>query len=331
MKKIILLLCIFSLCIVNLLSCASNIKDAVKRYEKDEYVYLIAGFDDSAYNTDVLFTVSYDTDSGVGRVLQIPRDTYYNFGKSQNKINQLYSSKIAEGINPKEALEEVSLEIGELFGAKFDGYAGITVETFKNIVDAIGGVDIELTEDMTVSLDGDESSLNLKAGINHIDGESAERFVRFRSNYAMGDLGRIDAQKLFLNGLFKKISSEITLPELFRIATTFQKEIITNLKLTDAMDVIVDTLGKKNEKTIFYTTLPGEPAVSTNGISFYVLNRKSAAEIANIYMFATEVFDKKYRCLNKNESAFVNIYEDDSITNREYTNKNLSDMHIITG
>ena len=330
MKKVILLLCIFALSLFNCTSCVSNVKDAMKRYEKDKYVYLVAGFDEAASNTDVLLTVSYDVESATARVAQIPRDTYYNFGKSQNKINQLYSNKISEGMKPSEALKQVSEEIAGIFGTKFDGYAGLTINTFKKIVDAIGGVDIEISEDMMFCLDSDSSLLVLNKGINHINGEDAEKFVRFRSSYAMGDLGRIDAQKLFLNALFKKISSGLNFSELLSVAASFEKDIITGIKLADAFNALVNILSDKREKTVYYATLPGEPAVSKNGISFYVLNRKSAAEMVSIYMFATEIFDKKLKCLNESEVSFANIYEDDTITYREYTNKNLADMHIIS-
>lgn len=312
-----------------LFSCTPRIKEAAGECEKDKYVYLIAGFDEAAENTDVLFTVSYDPNTNTGYVAQIPRDTYYEFGKSQNKINQIYASLSSEGINSKEALELMSKKLETLFGTKFDGFIGITVDTFRRLVDAIGGIELELSQDMTLYLDGEDAPIVLKQGINLIDGEKALGFVRYRSGYAMGDLGRIDAQKLFLNGIFHKMSKGVSIPSMFKIANAFQNRIISNVKLGNLLSLYIDSLNSKLERTVCYVTVPGEPTESCSGISYYVLNRKNAAEIATKYMNATQSFDKEMLCKNENEASFVNIYEDDNLYYREYTNKDLAKMHII--
>ena len=97
MKKIQKILLVVILVMLSLFSCAPKSKEAAGECEKSRYVYLVAGFDEVAENTDVLFTVSYDANTNTGYVAQIPRDTYYNFGKSQNKINQIYATLISEG------------------------------------------------------------------------------------------------------------------------------------------------------------------------------------------------------------------------------------------
>lgn len=329
MKKIQKILLVVILVMLSLFSCAPKSKEAAGECEKSRYVYLVAGFDEVAENTDVLFTVSYDANTNMGYVAQIPRDTYYNFGKSQNKINQIYATLISEGKNPREALELTSERIEDLFGTKFDGFIGITVDTFKRLVDAIGGIDIELSEDITLYLDSEDEPIVLKQGMNHIDGEGALSFVRFRSGYAMGDLGRIDAQKLFLNGIFHKLSKGVSVPSMFKIANAFQNRITSNVKLGNLLSLYIDSLGSELERRVCYVTVPGEPLNSSEGVSYYVLNRKNAAEIAIKYMNATEDFDKNMLCRNDNESGFVNIYDDDRLGYREYTNENLVDMHII--
>ena len=331
MKKLSLLLCITVVFALLLSSCAPTLSDALQRYSSPKrYVYLVFGIDDAAENTDVMFTMSYDSSEGAVRIAQIPSDTYYAFGKSQNKINQIYASKIAGGKSARQALEESGNEISELFGAKFDGYIGITIDTFKRIVDAIGGIDVKTSEDMTFSLAPDEDPIVLKKGINHIDGEGAERFVRYRQGYAMGDLGRIDAQKIFLNALFGKVLSGLSLPDIIRVINSFQNEVITNIKVSDVISAFVEALGSQENKKAFYATVPGEPTNSSTGLSYYVLNRKSAAEIAKVYMFADGEFDKNYKCVNFEELGFVNIYEDGNIKIHEYSNDNVSDMRIIT-
>ncbi len=328
MKKIS---CIFLLVILLpavLVSCSPKTKDASGQCKQDKYVYLVVGFDEAAENTDVIFTMSYDAKANTAYVAQIPRDTYYKFGGGQNKINQLYATLVAEGKSPKEALRVTSEKIAELFGTKFDGFIGVTVDTFKNVVDSIGGLDIELHDDMTFYLD-EEAPIELKKGKNHIDGERAESFVRFRSGYAMGDLGRIDAQKMFLNALFWKLSDGVSLPLMFKLANVFQNKIITNVKLLDILTLYIDATNSKQEKKVCYVTVPGEPVVNGRGVSFYVLNRKSAAEIAKKYMYASEVFDYKLLCKNIDEPGFALVYDDNIIGYREYTHETLGKLKII--
>ena len=326
MKKLMFIVLLALLTV--LVGCAPAVKKTAMDYEKDRYVFLVAGFDDSAENTDVLFTVSYDAKTSEARVAQIPRDTYFAFGKVQNKINQLYSSKVSEGKPQTVALSETSREIAEAFGTEFDGFFGVKIDTFKKIVDVLGGLDIVLDSDKSIDIDGEEPIV-LKKGINHIDGSVAERFVRYRSGYAMGDLGRIDAQKLFLNALFSKAVSGLKIQTIFKLAAIVEREVVTDVKLYDFINVFIDVLNSKGNKSAFYVTVPGEPAENENGLSFYVLNRKNAAEIANKYMFATKEFDFRRAFVKKDNAAFVDIYEDMTSKYREYSAEDVTEIRIV--
>ena len=234
---------------------------------------------------------------------------------------------MSAGVPQKNALEQTSHDIADAFGTKFDGFFGVTIETFKRIIDAVGGVDIVLNEEKRIYLDG-EDPIVLKQGKNHIDGEAAERFVRYRSGYAMGDLGRIDAQKIFLNALFSKILTGLKLPTIIKVASIIEKEVTTDVKLYDFINVFIDVINSKTDKRAFYATLPGEPVESENGLSFYVLNRKSSAEMVSKYMFANEEFDKERKFLNSSDNHFSNVYFDDSVKFKEYTSENIKDLRI---
>ena len=326
MKKTFLIV-LFAV-MVSLVGCAPVVKKATADYEKDKYVFLVVGFDDAAENTDVLFTVSYDAKSSEVRVAQIPRDTYFAFGKVQNKINQLYASKISEGKSQSVALSEASNEIADAFGTDFDGFFGVKIDTFKKIVDTLGGVDIELNSDKSINVDG-EDPIVLKKGTNHIDGAVAERFVRYRSGYAMGDLGRIDAQKLFLNALFSKAVSGLKIQTIFKLATIVEREVITDVRLYDFINLFIDVVNSKVNKSAFYVTVPGEPVENENGLSFYVLNRKNAAEIANKYMLATKEFDPRRMFVREENPNFVDVYDDDSSRFKEYSGADVKDLRIV--
>ena len=220
MKKVISIFCVLSV-ILMLSSCGRKTVDTANG-DDGKMLFLIAGLDEAAENTDVLFTLGVHMAENRTYIAQLPRDTYINFGKSQNKINQIYSSERAIGTAPDVAMQNLISKLSYTLGCEFDGYIAVNLATVKDIVDAVGGIDIELKSDMTIRIDG-EKPIELKAGKNHINGDVAQGFVRFREGYISADLGRIDAQKIFLNSLFAKISSGISLPSLFSLAKIFEK------------------------------------------------------------------------------------------------------------
>jgi len=328
MKKIIKAACILLLCALVLTSCFKRNDVAANKAEKTKHLFLIAGMDDAAANTDVLFTLSYDADTLTTRIAQIPRDTYFNFGNSQNKINQVYASELSAGKSRHEALDSFARMLEGAFGVKFDGFIGVNLSVLRKLVDSLGGVDIVLNSDMEISVDGIDGAISLKKGVNKIDGETAEKFVRFRSGYAMGDLGRVDAQKIFLNALFTKVAEGVSLPLLLNIVRIVQNETVTDLSFTKFVNLVFDSISKKGEKTTLYATVPGEPTNSPSGLSYYVLNKKSTEEMVKKYMFSYSVFDPEKRFVSEEYDSFYNIYYDESVSVREFTRESLSDMHI---
>ncbi len=311
-------------------SSCSAIADNVLGSVDERYLYLVAGFDDAAENTDVLFTLGYDKAQKHVYVAQIPRDTYYSFGGSQNKINQLYSTYRSRGDDATTAMSKTADAVSTLFGTEFDGYIGITTRAFRDIVDAIGGVDINLKSDLSISIDG-EDEVYLSAGENHIDGTVAEKFVRYRKGYARADLGRIDAQKVFLNALFAKLSQGSDLPTVISLAKSVSGNIVTDLNIVKLATFVFTNIRMGDGTVSSYATVPGEAAETENGLSYYILNRKSAAELAKRYMFATKEFDAGRKCTDKSNVAFLNIYEDEGFTYKEYSNEDIANIHITTG
>ena len=322
-KILILVACLF----VAMSSCRAVAENVLTNEQDGECLYLISGFDDAASNTDVLFTLGFDKLQKKIFVAQIPRDTYFNFGSGQNKINQLYASLRARGMDSFSAMKKTADEIAGLFGTSFDGFIGLTTEAFRVIVDSLGGIDIKLNSDIQMDFEG-ESPFVLNAGINHIDGKTAEKLVRYRAGYARGDLARIDIQKIFLNALLSKLSSGITLPQILSVASAINDKIVTDINIVEIADFIIGNVSLLKGAESSYVTLPGEAIQDRYGISYYVINRKSGIEISKRYMFSKSEFDKERRLLREDDVGFVNIYEDDSILPREYNSSNVSQIRI---
>ena len=327
--KIIKTIFLLSFLLGTLFSCTRDAQRVMQGANPDRRTFLVAGFDDAAENTDVLFLLCYDGEVRRSSVVQIPRDTYCNFGKSQNKINQIYASMRAEGKSDKQALSHLTNEIANIFGVKIDGYVGITTAAFRETVDAFGGIEIDMPRDYTYVDENGENKIHLSRGKNVLSGKEAEIFVRYRKGYVMGDLGRIDAQKLFLNSFFATVSQNIGFDEVVKVIGIMWREVVTDISLGEIIDFGIKNAAKLRECKTRYVTLPGEPIESASGLWYYVANKKGSELVMREYLYADGAFDPDRRLTQAGNRAFENIYLDDNLVYREYDSDNLSDMNIL--
>ncbi len=311
LTSILVFVCIFSI------SCRRS-DLAADNAPKTVYTYLVAGLDDAADNTDVLFLLAYDSEENRATVLQIPRDTFCRYNGTEGKINRIFPSLIAEGKSRKEAMRSLNSYVEQTFGVNTDGYVCFDTDTFRKVVDLIGGIDISLDEELTIYDEHGEKCFEIKKGVTHLDGEMAEQFVRFRKGYATGDLGRIDAQKLFIDAFIKSAKSNVGIDEAIKIAFTLATELSTDIGPCEIVDLMTKNRDKLDETSFRYVTLPGE-ATMYNGKSFYVLNRKNAAEIlSNAFKRSADAFDKDKNFTSDGVVQFDNIYYDDNSSYKIY-------------
>jgi LCP family protein required for cell wall assembly len=214
MKRIFKLFSFFlsALSVLLILQVYSNAK--VKN-STDIYSFLIIGFDNSPANTDVLCIASYDTRINTVRLIQIPRDTYFDYGDKKGKINGLYSNEVAKGASHSEAVLAVSKKISSAIGIDIVGTVAINQKGFIDAVDYLGGIDIE----KGLIKNGPYASKN-KNGIISLNGEESLNLVRYRNGYKRGDLDRLDMQKIFEKSFFEKIRKKGDYSAFLRFAFT---------------------------------------------------------------------------------------------------------------
>ncbi|MBO5305810.1 MAG: LCP family protein [Clostridia bacterium] len=160
---------------------------------------LFLGRDDAAGLCDVLMLVSFDLDFGRLHIVQIPRDTYFSYTADHyKKINA--APRVLGGA------DKLADELAAALGVGIDGYVEFDLDFVQAAVDAVGGVEIDVPCDMDYDDPAQNLSIHLKKGTQRLTGKEAVGFVRFRSGYARADLGRMDAQKLFLASFAKAFS-----------------------------------------------------------------------------------------------------------------------------
>lgn len=292
--------------------------------------YLAVGLDEAAGNTDVMMLLFADAYRGELTVLQLPRDTYVRTGVAQNKLNQVYAHAVATGKEPREALASLREVIERTLGVRVDAAVGIGLRAFAKTVDTLGGVRVTLSEPICLDTGDDgEEAVTLPAGEHLLDGAMAQRFVRHRQSYAAGDLGRMDAQKIFLSAFARTVRERLGAKELLSMASTLQGDYISDTPLTSLALTAVNQYPMLRRATLRFATLPGEAACTATGLSYYVACRAAVGKLlAHIDPTHTATVDPQELFLKAGDVVFENIYYDEGFSYRLYSEEDIGRMHI---
>jgi anionic cell wall polymer biosynthesis LytR-Cps2A-Psr (LCP) family protein len=191
----------------------------------------------------------------------------------------------------------------------------IDFEALESIVDSVGGVEIDVPFDMIYSDPYQDLYIDIKAGLQVLDGKNAVDFVRYRAEYAEGDLGRIDAQKKFMSALFKKVISDIALTRMLSMIRELLPLLETDLIVEDAAYFAGKFFAAK-ERGLTMLTAPGFQLYSESaGTWYYVVSRSGCLEAVNKYfnVYSTSVkehlFDPDMILCKEEDDDFLRIYK----------------------
>lgn len=280
---------------------------SVKR--KDEfYNFLILAKDKGGGNTDTIIVLSFDVENKAISLLQIPRDTCVNYNNGIRKINSVYSigyrnSKGDSKEKTKKGIEALSNCLVQNFGIVIDKYVTVDLKGFRAIVDTIGGVDVYVQKDMVYKDEYQDLDINLKKGWNHLNGDKAEDFVRFRKGYVNADLGRMDAQKIFMSAFLKKLFNVSTVKKVPELMGHIMEYVDTNVTFQEAT-YFGTRLLDMNMSEITMHSLQGTAGSHTyyNGASYFSSYKNANIDLVNKYF---NVFNKDLGPENVNPKMLV--------------------------
>lgn len=225
----------------------SPIIDA-KNHKEDFFTAIVAGTDKDGTRTDTILVVAFDTKNDTLSLLSIPRDTrsYMDNGK-YHKINAAHNKGI----------EQMQKEIKNTIGFVPDNYVVINYDAFEQLIDAIGGVKIDVEQDMNYKDPDQDLVIDIKAGTQTLNGEDALKYMRFRSGYIDADLGRIKAQQKMFTAVAKAMFKPSTLLKIPEIATILTENVETDLDFSEIiwLGTKLISLESENMRT---DMLPGE-------------------------------------------------------------------------
>ena len=244
--------------------------------------------------TDTIMVAEYDPQKQQASILSIPRDTFIGNNKAtaspSEKINAVYQY----------GADKLLKEINELTGLDIKYYVKVDTEAFKALVDAIGGVTFDVPIDMKYTDKKQNLYINLKAGVQKLDGDKAEQLVRFRHNsdgttypyeYGIEDIGRMKTQRNFLKALAKqtlKIENLFKINEFMDIA---KKYVETNLDF-DTIKDYVPYIVEFNSDNLRTEHLPGKSEVC-NGWWMYTANESEMKKLIDKMFLNPELQDEE--------------------------------------
>jgi LCP family protein required for cell wall assembly len=219
---------------------------------------LIMGTDKSELRSDVMILASLDSKNKKLNMLSVPRDTRIKIDNKYQKINAALSI----------GKEELAIrKVKEITGMPIHYYVTVNFGGFKNIIDILGGVDFDVPQNMNYDDPLQNLHIHLKKGMQHLDGDKAEQFVRYRK-YPEGDIGRIKAQQAFIRAL---VEQKLKLEYISKIDDLY-KAIKENLETNiGALDVTKNLSAVKalSSDNVQMFQLPGE-AKMINEVSYFI-------------------------------------------------------------
>lgn len=241
------------------------------------YTFLVVGLDQVSNSTDTIMVGRIDTETHKIDVVSIPRDTMVNVSWGTKRVNTYYSSDLVSGGN---GIDGLMKGIRDLVGFDIDCYAVVDLEAFVELVDAIGGVDYDVPIDMYYYDPSQGLNISIPAGMQHLDGETAVKVVRFRSGYPTADIGRIGTQQDFLMSVASQMLTLGNIPNLPTFIDIFEKYVTTNLSAANISFFARQFLMCKSED-ISFRTAPGNGGDSVKGNSYYALYVDEWLEMVN--------------------------------------------------
>ena len=237
--------------------------------------------------TDMILYVQFDIKNGALRMLQIPRNSLVT---TKNKKVTLSNGKTYAATNYQ--INSVALSNGgsiaaladviyDQFRLPIDYYVTVDMQALVDMVDNFGGIEVYIPHDMSYG------GSKLLKGYRNLDGASAEFFVRCRhgDGYANSDIDRLNMQRYFYAGLFKRARAMGVTDILNQLPLVFKNYIKTDMDITTIAKLVVSFL-KIDSSNIILAQTPvfmGVPNVGkTDTFAGYSCVVPDAGSIANL-------------------------------------------------
>jgi LCP family protein required for cell wall assembly len=247
---------------------------------------------------DTIMILSADLNTGKLQALSVPRDTYVEAPDGESgKIN---------GTFVRGGTKLLVQTLNSLLGVGIDYFVVVKPTAVREIVDAVGGVDVEAIDDMKYNDARGDLDIDIPKGRHHLNGKQAEGFVRFRevNRYKLegrriirlrgvkgskeeGDIRRTARQQQLVRALVRSGMQFSNFTQAPKIIEKGFGQIVTNLSRTQVLSLatIVRDAGANGMPSL---TLPGSDAMR-GGVYYYDLEEDRARAMVDWLIHGDEM------------------------------------------
>ena len=221
--------------------------------------------------SDTMLLLRFDPNAEKLTILSIPRDTRVSLDEhGTQKIN------IAnEYGGPALATEAVS---SLLDGVKIDKYVRLNIQGVEKLIDALGGITVNVPKDMKYTDYSQHLYIDLKKGKQHLDGDKATQFLRFRYD-AYGDISRIQRQQMLMRSVVEQTLKPATIVKVPQILSVIQSHLDTDLTIKELM-ALGNFASKTERSKVQMFMLPGDfSGDGRRGVSYWLPNDRKIEDI----------------------------------------------------
>ena len=245
---------------------------------------------DDVGRSDTLFVVMLDKNNKNASLLSIPRDTRVKIkDHGWDKVNAAFA------YGGQDLTRDT---VQEFLGIKLHNYVVVDFQGFKDLVDVIGGVDMNVEKRMYYYDPYANFEIDLRPGMQHMDGKTAMQYVRYRDEE--GDIGRIRRQQKFIMALYKQIASKNIIAKMPGVSKQIMSMIKTDLSLKEMVELGKVMHGMMEKDGLKMAMVPGEPEY-IDGISYWIPDiprlRQQMAQMQDVKM--SEKFNENTKKLER--------------------------------
>ena len=264
-------------------------EETLKNLEQIQVLLMGVSTDNGGKLTDTIIVATYDPKNQKASLLSIPRDTFVGknpqTGTGSDKINALYQK------SPEKTLEKVN----EITGLDIKYYMVIDNQALIKLVDVIGGVEFYVPIDMVYDDPSQDLHINLKEGLQTLDGDKAEQLLRYRhgnldkktgkylgtypEEYGGNDYGRMRTQREFMIETVKQTIQAKNILKVKEIIDIVYEYVETNLSISVIKDYVPYAVSI-DVNNIQSAVIPGGSyGPPTYSLWYFIPDKKETAEL----------------------------------------------------
>lgn len=244
------------------------VEEEVEYEQNNDPLYItgaIIGKDASGMLTDVMMVGVFNTETYNMDVFAIPRDTKITVSDELHttinealwapqtmKLTDLYWRVARAGLEDPIMYTIDAME--QIVGIPIDHYVTVDTQSFDQVIDALGGIDLYVPMDMNYEDPFQNLYIHLNEGYQHLNGEQAEQLVRYRSSYS--DLARIEIQQYLIQSCTEALLNINSLKQVEELLRVVYDIVETDVGILDAISYLKYYEHLDLERIDFYT-IPG--------------------------------------------------------------------------